>query len=160
VEYRKSGKLVERLNELTAAQAEKAMAVSNRRADGGQFGRIVEQRVSKAPKPLSYRAPHIQHYGVEHGLQRYRCAGWAVLSTLSPANCWHGCARRRAGLPSPTRLSNRQAKAAGDRRYHICCSTLLNSTLIYGRAPALAHSVAGVPGGVRFSCGRMLSTVL
>jgi hypothetical protein len=75
VEYRKSGKLVERLNELTAAQAEKAMAVSNRRADGGQFGRIVEQRVSKAPKPLSYRAPHIQHYGVEHGLQRYRCAG-------------------------------------------------------------------------------------
>ena len=84
MEYRKSGKLVEQLNELTAAQTEKATAVLNRRADGDQFGQIVEQRVSKAPKPLRNRATHIQRYGVEHGLRRYgaehglrryRCAG-------------------------------------------------------------------------------------
>ncbi len=75
MEHRKFGKLLDQLNELTAAQAEKVVAASHRRSDGDAVRQIVEQRVSGAPKYPRCGATHIRRYGMEHGLQRYRCVG-------------------------------------------------------------------------------------
>ena len=73
VEHRKFGKLVDQLKELTAAQAEKVVAALHRRGDGDAVRQIIEQRVSEAPKCPRCGAAHIRRYGMEHGLQRYRC---------------------------------------------------------------------------------------
>ena len=81
---------------------------------------IIEQRVSEAPKCPRCGAAHIRRYGVEHGLQRYRCVGCrrtfnaltgTPLARLRKKECWasfanslqqsHSCAKRRATLASP-----------------------------------------------------------
>lgn len=75
MEHRKFGKLVDQLKEPTAAQAEEVVAALQRRGDGDAVRQIIEQRVSEARKCPRRGAAHIRRYGMEHGLQRYRCVG-------------------------------------------------------------------------------------
>lgn len=97
MEHRKFGKLLEQLKELTAAQAEKVIAALRQREDGDAVRQTIEQRVSKAAKCPRCGAAHIQRYGMEHGLQRYRCAGCGrtfnaltgtPLARLRKKECW------------------------------------------------------------------------
>ena len=97
VEHRKFGKLLDQLKELTAAQAEKVVAALRRGSDGDAVCQIIEQRVSEAPKCPRCGAAHIRRYGVEHGLQRYRCVGCGrtfnaltgtPLARLRKKECW------------------------------------------------------------------------
>ena len=97
VEHRKFGKLLDQLKELTAAQAEKVVAALRRRGDGDAVRQIIEQRVSEARKCPRCGAAHIRRYGMEHGLQRYRCVGCGrtfnaltgtPLARLRKKECW------------------------------------------------------------------------
>ena len=97
MEHRKFGKLLDQLKELTAAQAEKAVAVLQRQGDGDAVCQIIERRVSEAPQCPRCGAAHIRRYGVEHGLQRYRCVGCGrtfnaltgtPLARLRKKECW------------------------------------------------------------------------
>ena len=96
MEHRKFGKLLDQLSELTAAQAEKVVAALHRR-DGDAVRQIVEQRVCEAPQCPRCGAAHIRRYGMEHGLQRYRCVGCGrtfnaltgtPLARLRKKECW------------------------------------------------------------------------
>ena len=97
MEHRKFGKLLERLKELTAVQAEKVIAALHQRGDGDAVSQIIEQRGSEAAKCPRCGAARIQHYGMEHGLQRYRCTGCGrtfnaltgtPLARLRKKECW------------------------------------------------------------------------
>ena len=97
MEHRKFGQLLDQLKELTAAQAEKVVSALHRRGDGDAVRQIIEQRVSEAPKCPRCGAAHIRRYGVEHGLQRYRCVGCGrtfnaltgtPLARLRKKECW------------------------------------------------------------------------
>jgi len=97
VEHRTFGKLLDQLKELTAAQAEKVVAALRRRGDGDAVRRVIEQRVSETPKCPRCGAAHIRRYGMEHGLQRYRCVGCGrtfnaltgtPLARLRKKECW------------------------------------------------------------------------
>ena len=97
VEHRTFGKLLDQLKELTAAQAEKVVAALRRRGDGDAVRRVIEQRVSGTPKCPRCGAAHIRRYGMEHGLQRYRCVGCGrtfnaltgtPLARLRKKECW------------------------------------------------------------------------
>jgi len=97
MEHRKFGKLLEQLKELTAAQAEKVIAALRQREDGDAVRQTIEQRVTQATKCPRCGAAHIQRYGMEHGLQRYRCAGCGrtfnaltgtPLARLRKKECW------------------------------------------------------------------------
>src|SRR3974377_1907046 len=97
VEHRTFGKLLDQLKELTAAPAEKVVAALRRRGEGDAVRRVIEQRVSETPKCPRCGAAHIRRYGMEHGLQRYRCVGCGrtfnaltgtPLARLRKKECW------------------------------------------------------------------------
>ena len=97
VEHRTFGKLLNQLKELTAAQAEKVVAALRRRGDEDAVRRVIEQRVSETAKCPRCGAAHIRRYGMEHGLQRYRCVGCGrtfnaltgtPLARLRKKECW------------------------------------------------------------------------
>ena len=120
VEHRTFGKLLDQLKERTAAQAEKVVAALRRRGDGDAVRRVIEQRVSEAPKCPRCGAAHIRRYGMEHGLQRYRCVGCGrtfnaltgtPLARLRKKECW-ACFANSLQQSHSVREAARQAGVA------------------------------------------------
>ncbi len=121
--HRRITKLVDQLKELTAAQAEKVVAALRRRGDGDAVRRVIEQRVSEAPKCPRCGAAHIRRYGIEHGLQRYRCVGCGrtfnaltgtPLARLRKKECW-ACFANSLQQSHSVREAARQAGRAPAR---------------------------------------------
>jgi len=74
MEHRKFKKLVANLaDELTTAQALKLIEALRARGDGDEVQALIEQHLSVDLKCPRCGASHVQRWGVEHKLQRYKC---------------------------------------------------------------------------------------
>jgi transposase-like protein len=75
MEHRKFNKLLKELDELTEAQARKVLDTLGHQGDGDEVTKLIEERLTDDPQCPRCGATHLQRYGKEHGLQRYRCVG-------------------------------------------------------------------------------------
>jgi len=74
MEHRKFNKLIaELVDELTAAQAEKLIEALRECGDGDDVHKLIEKRFADNLKCPHCGADHVQRWGKEHGLQRYKC---------------------------------------------------------------------------------------
>lgn len=76
MEHRKFKKRLQELNdELTTAQAGKVIEALRERGEGEEAHKFIERRLGDDPECPRCRSAHVQRWGKEHGLQRYKCMG-------------------------------------------------------------------------------------